>query len=261
MSTSAGPAPSPDLAERISAILFDCFGTLVDCVESHFVEAFNGICLDNGLGITGQQLWDRWLAEGRRLAVEAGRNPEDPLAGEEPPYSPYRVRWVRQFEAAFQAVGHGGDAEEASVRLNRLLREARAYPEVAEVLDALRPRYRLGVLSNADEDWLQFCLARNKLAFDTVISSETAAAYKPHPRIFKRASELLGLEPGQVLYVGDSPISDVLGAHAAGMTVAWVNRAGISRSDRTPEPDLEIADLRGLPARLLSSPAFPEGVP
>jgi len=40
------------------------------------------------------------------------------------------------------------------------------------------------------------------------------------------ALDRLGLEPEEVLHVGDSDVDDVLGAQGAGLPVAWVNREG-----------------------------------
>jgi putative hydrolase of the HAD superfamily len=64
------------------------------------------------------------------------------------------------------------------------------------------------------------------------------------------ALERLGLQPHEVLHVGDSDVDDVKGAKAAGMRVAWVDRDGRSRHRDVPPPDFEIPDLIGLLALL-----------
>lgn len=53
--------------------------------------------------------------------------------------------------------------------------------------------------------------------FDAIISSESAGVSKPKPEIFLYASERLGLEPEECLFIGDHPINDVQGALGAGM--------------------------------------------
>ena len=58
--------------------------------------------------------------------------------------------------------------------------------------------------------------------------------------------EKLGLQPHEVLHVGDSEVDDVQGAKAAGLQVAWVNRDGRARRAEVPQPDFEIADLTEL---------------
>ncbi|MGI8550305.1 MAG: HAD family hydrolase [Dehalococcoidia bacterium] len=239
--------PSADqLAGQIQAIVFDCYGTLIDIVDQHWLDLFAEICIANDLRCSGKELWDRWLAEGRRLGEERGRDPENPLSRPEPPFLPFRELWALNFEHAFRSLGATGDAAGGYARMHEKLSSAKAYPEVPEVLAMLRKHYELAVLSNADEDHLRICLARNGLEFETIISSERAQSYKPFPGIFRRASNLLDLEPAQMLYVGESPLPDVLGARAAGLPVAWLNRVRIPRPERMPEPDLEIEDLRGL---------------
>jgi len=51
---------------------------------------------------------------------------------------------------------------------------------------------------------------------DAVATSQAARAYKPHPRVFELAAEQLGVQPGRILHVGDSPGEDRAGALVAG---------------------------------------------
>jgi putative hydrolase of the HAD superfamily len=53
-----------------------------------------------------------------------------------------------------------------------------------------------------------------------------------------------------MLYVGDDPHADVLGARAAGLRTAWVNRRGAAWPDIGQGADLEIAGLHDLEAAL-----------
>jgi 2-haloalkanoic acid dehalogenase type II len=114
------------------------------------------------------------------------------------------------------------------------------------VLHALRGSYRIAVLSNADDDFLSSFLKRTGLEFEAVVSSEAARSYKPRSAIFAHLCSLLELEPREVLYVGDSPMADLLGARSAGLATAWINRDGQKLPDKIPAPDVEIRDLREL---------------
>jgi 2-haloalkanoic acid dehalogenase type II len=128
------------------------------------------------------------------------------------------------------------------------LADAPAFDETAYVLTSLKARYRLGILSNADDDFLTACLERNGLqsAFEIVVTSESAGFYKPSEDIFRSFCEAAGVARHEVLYVGDSQSADVLGAKNAGMAVAWVNRDGSPLKQGVPQPDHEIASLRDL---------------
>ena len=57
----------------------------------------------------------------------------------------------------------------------------------------------------------------NGLRFDLVVDSETARCYKPDPRIFRRACDLVSVPAGEAAMVGDTPETDVQGARQAGL--------------------------------------------
>jgi 2-haloalkanoic acid dehalogenase type II len=147
-----------------------------------------------------------------------------------------------------------GDAERAHVRMVELLAESAAFPESRRVVETIGARLPIGMLSNADDDFLHPPLARNGLSFPVVISSESARAYKPHVAIFRQLSEQLGLPAERILYVGDSKLADVTGARNAGLQAAWLNRkrnTEWSASGRNLlEPHYEIETLDGLLAIL-----------
>ena len=56
----------------------------------------------------------------------------------------------------------------------------------------------------------------------------------------------LALPHEQILYVGDWPMPDILGARRAGVPVVWLNRHGHTLPPDMPTPDLEVASLTEL---------------
>lgn len=79
-----------------------------------------------------------------------------------------------------------------------------------------------------------------------LVLGEVEGFSKPDPRLFQRALELAGVEARQMLYVGDSLITDVAGARSAGIPVAWLRppHAGPDQPPPgMPEPDFTIQDL------------------
>lgn len=110
------------------------------------------------------------------------------------------------------------------------------------LLDALRGRgLRLGLVSNAfDPEWLllrdleQMGLAKR---LDVAVFSCAVGVRKPHPAIFQRALEQLGVAPEGVLFVGDRLYEDVRGAGELGMTTVqalWF-RADDHEDGREPD--------------------------
>ncbi len=99
------------------------------------------------------------------------------------------------------------------------------YPEVPEVLEALAPRFELAVVSNFDGRLRVIFehLSVSKHFRHLFISSELGAD-KPDPSIYRRALEISGLTPEQVLHAGDDPERDWAAARAAGLEVFRLDR-------------------------------------
>jgi putative hydrolase of the HAD superfamily len=106
------------------------------------------------------------------------------------------------------------------------------YPDVMEVLEALRPRFELAVISNFDGR-LRMILEQLGVSqfFSQVFLSSELGAEKPDPSIYQRALKLSGLAPNETLHVGDDPVRDWEGAEAAGLTVFRLERARNSLRD------------------------------
>lgn len=125
-------------------------------------------------------------------------------------------------------------------------------PVYADALNFLRDnQLPVCVVSNADTAPLISAIARHGLSFDAVLSSEEARCYKPDGGIFKRAAELLGVDPRRCIHVGDSLHSDVHGAKQVGITTAWLQRVSRIHDIGTAEADHVIADLSHLPRVLM----------
>jgi putative hydrolase of the HAD superfamily len=83
--------------------------------------------------------------------------------------------------------------------------------------------------------------------FDASVAAPSFGVAKPDPRIFLEACRLLGVAPGEAVYVGDDLLLDVAGAQGAGLRAVWMNRVG--KRNEAPEqvrPDAEVDSLDGL---------------
>lgn len=103
-------------------------------------------------------------------------------------------------------------------------------PDCVETLEFLRDRgLYLSIVSNIDDDMLDPLVEREGLHryFDHWTSSEAALSCKPHRRFFDVTLEKSGLEAARVLFVGDSPEHDIIGANAAGMRTVLIIDEGI----------------------------------
>ncbi len=137
------------------------------------------------------------------------------------------------------------------------------YPEVPEVLDALRASgLRLGVISNWDTR-LPELLRQLGLAgrFDALVYSSAVGVEKPDPRIYRRALRELGVEPRAALHVGDSRLEDLEGAIAAGMRALLLARgpgggpSGVAGKARRSASPAGLRDLTPLPTLISAGAA------
>jgi len=115
------------------------------------------------------------------------------------------------------------------------------------VLSVLKSKFRLGIISNVDDDLFKDTAAQLHVDFDWVITAEQARAYKPARAIFEMALQKIGLPPRRVLHVGQSVFHDVIPARQMGMTTVLVTRRGPGAVKRVAaKPDLEVPDLKTL---------------
>lgn len=110
------------------------------------------------------------------------------------------------------------------------------------LLEALRDRgLKVGLVSNAldpphllHRDLEQMGVARR---LDVAVFSSEVGWRKPHPAIFERALDALGVAPGATLFVGDTLATDVAGAAALGMHTCLALWFRADEEDGAPEPD------------------------
>jgi len=231
-----------DSNNNIRAVAFDGYGTIFNITEPDFIAAMAEICEQQGLEADAAGMWRHFLKASLALRSE---NHHEPL------YRRYDEAWAMQFDHVFRRLRLEGDARAASLHLKARLASASVFDEVPAVLQALRPHYRLALLSNADDDFLHEALERNNLRFEVIVTSEQAGAIKPQPEIFTHLARALGLPATDILYAGDNPVPDVLGPIRAGLKAAWINRAGIRRPPRVPPPHIRVRSLSELLPHLL----------
>jgi 2-haloacid dehalogenase len=119
------------------------------------------------------------------------------------------------------------------------------FPEVPAALARLQTRYKLVVLSNGDRDMLETAKQYHKVPFDRIISVAEANSFKPHLATYTKAAQLLGLHMDEVLFVANHAF-DCIGAKAAGMRTAFINRRQRPFGITPHQPDVEVRTMTDL---------------
>lgn len=213
--------------EGVEAITFDCFGTLIDW-PTGILAALRPLADRHGLALGDGELLARY-AELEREA-EAG------------PYVSYREVLRRVVRGLFGPSAGEGDAD----ALGRALGSWRPFPDTVAALRRLADRYRLGVLSNVDDDLFEPILETLGKPFEVVVTAQQVRGYKPGEGHFREALARLGLGPGAVLHAAESRFHDVEPAGRLGFRTAWVNRGRSASGASDARPDIEVASVGAL---------------
>jgi YjjG family noncanonical pyrimidine nucleotidase len=142
---------------------------------------------------------------------------------------------VERFRRLFAAAGVTADenlaASAAAAYRTAYLAARQPVAGAPALVAALRPRVRLGVVSNNLLQEQQEKMRQCGLAdyIDALVVSEEVGVAKPDPMIFRHALERLGCGPDETVMIGDSWTADVEGARSAGIRAIWFNRAGDAR--------------------------------
>ena len=119
----------------------------------------------------------------------------------------------------------------AQAHYGRYQQLRRPLPGARALLEALKPHYRIGIVTNNRTGEQLDKLHHLDLHpfVDALITSEDVGVPKPDPRIFAAALARLGARPAEAVLVGDNWTADVLGALGAGIRPVWLNRTGAAR--------------------------------
>ncbi len=226
----------------ITTVIFDMFNTLVKDGESYWIESFQRVIDQQGLGISAAELRLEWSTGDQSFR-------EQRVTGRVP-FESYRQAWQRSFQRTFASLGLNGDSERAVESLIGDMGRRPLHDDTTEALEWLKGKYRVAVLSNVDDCVLDVCLERLDFPFEAALSSEAARSYKPRPELFGQLVGRLGIRPGEAVYVGDKQYEDVQGARESGIGSFWINRDEVAPNPVLPDPDYCAKTLLELPAWL-----------
>jgi len=219
-------------------LAFDLYGTLVDPAG---IAGELGQMLGEAPGREAAGLWRAKQLEYSFRLTAMGR------------YQDFRWVTARALDFALAFLGARLPDGQAG-RLLELYDHLPPFPDAAPALRALAGLgYELAVLSNGTPAMIGNCLRNSGLAgfFGQRVSVDEVRAFKPSPAVYRRAAERLSLPAGQVRLVTSNAF-DCVGAGAAGMRTAWVNRSAAPYDTIGAQPDLTVPALDRLPAALAS---------
>jgi len=219
----------------IKTVLFDCWGTLLQAPNllrrGSSVEYFHRSLTASGCAIDLDAFREAYIAEARRQNEEARTDFRE-------------LDYMGRIMTALESMGF------SHARLDDLVdrawvdylaewpRQSRFFEEAPALLESIRGRYKLGLVTN----FAHGPTARrvfDKLGFDaffgSLVVSDEIGYRKPNRLLFDRALGELGSTPDSTVMVGDTFDADVVGAKNVGMKAILIDDG--DPVDRRPAPD------------------------
>jgi 2-haloacid dehalogenase len=222
--------------QRYQWLLFDADGTLFDYDKAERAalnQTFQsiGIAFDPG-----------YLAAYRRIDQALWRELEQGKVTID-------VLKVRRFEQLFEDIGVDYSPTQFQAQYQDALADcSELFHDAAEVVEALRKKYRLAILTNGLQAVQRRRFSKSVIRHhvEEIVISEEIGFAKPAREFFDATVTRLGTpHPRSLLMIGDSWTADIMGATQYGLDACWYNPEGKARPSGC-EPTREIASLREL---------------
>lgn len=195
------------MAER-GILTFDCYGTLIDW-ERGILDA---------LGTDDPAMLDRYHD------IEAQLE---------------RTAW-RPYREILDDIG----AQLNGTRISESLPRWKPFADTNGALERLRAAgYKLGILSNVDDDLFAETRKHFTVDFDLVITAQQVRSYKPAHGHFLEAKKRIGDMPWR--HCAQSNFHDIVPCNELGIANAWVNRKNETALPGGA-PSMEVRDMREL---------------
>lgn len=248
----------------IDAILFDANGTLIDIATDEWSDETLG-ALKYVLRYYGVRMGRRDL----RTRLKDGVRNQRAMSDQAFPELDWTLIWrdVIGDGGGFQSAELAGENRSAMERRHQLAldlarmhrgiarRRLRAYPGALELLDQLRGRYTLAVVTDAQWAYARAELAETGVAdriHHATVSGELGFR-KPDPRIFHHALRAIGVAPDRAVYVGNDLFRDIHGARGAGIRTVLVGKGDGDAPDwvkAEARPDRRIKAITDTPSAI-----------
>ncbi len=225
---------------RFQLLTFDCYGTLVDW-EAGILSALRAVCAIHGIDSDDESLLAGFARFEHRVQGEGYRTYRDVL----------KITLDRLGRSlGFRPTKAERDAFAGSVG------DWPVFPDTVEALRRLGRRYRLGIVSNVDDDLFAKTGVGLPIQFDWIVTAQQVKSYKPAFGHFHEMAARSGISRSRTLHVAQSLFHDIAPASSLGYATLWVNRRGGASGGATPSararPDAEVPNMAEA-ARLLGA--------
>jgi 2-haloacid dehalogenase len=232
---ATGSSSAAELKASVQVLTFDLYGTIVD-IQGGLTDAVTPYLRAKGWSGSPDSFvtwWRRTHFENSMIDALIDRG-----------HTPYREIGRRALTLTLERAGIPHSQDEVRHLVSQIER-LRPFDDVVESLMRLEQRYTLAILSNGDPDMLENAKPHIRFAFDRYISIASTGFFKPHRTAYRAAAEMLQTPIDRILHVANHAF-DCIGAQAAGMKAAFVNRRGRPYEETPYQPELVVGNFKEL---------------
>ncbi len=216
---------------KYDIVTFDCYGTLIDW-ESGIADAFVRTAREDGVDLRPAEVLRAYALVEPVVERERFRLYRDVLT-ETATRVAHALGWALAYERGTFLVSS--------------IASWKPFPDTNPALERLRNAgYKLGILSNVDDDLLSATRRHFTVDFDLIVTAQQVHSYKPAPAHFTTAKERIGAQ--RWLHAAQSNFHDIAPTNALGIDNAWVNR---KHETGGVTPTYEVSDMAGLAQTLV----------
>jgi len=220
---------------EFEVLTFDCYGTLIDW-ESGILSAVKPVLNDFDITVSDDEILELYA--------------EFESSSEEGNFIKYR-EILKEVAHKFADRYRFNLPMAKEYFLAESMKHWIPFPDTVKSLKLLKGKYKLGILSNVDNDLFAYSSQFLDMDFDFLFTAEEIRSYKPSIQNFEFVVNNIGLPKDKILHVAQSLYHDVVPAKSLGISTVWVNRRHDSHAaGATPKasaiPDIEVPDLESL---------------
>ena len=202
----------------IKAFFVDFYGTVVH-EDGEVIKKITQIIFDTGNAEDKGEIGSFWWLDFQDLFLNSYGDT----------FETQRTLEERSLVHTLEKFGSDSDPKELSEMMFAHWVEPPIFEDSKEFFEkSTLPIY---IVSNIDTADIMQAIDYHGLKPAGVFTSEDAGSYKPRKELFELALQKTGLNPDEVIHIGDSISSDVKGASAVGINTLWLNRFGKSVPD------------------------------
>ncbi len=218
--------PSPE------ALAFDMYGTLVDPIRIwKRVEEY--VPDEDALAIA--ETWRQKQLEYTFRLTAMGE------------YEDFQQVTRKALDYSLMTTGRDLDGKQKDALIEQY-NDLERFPDVHPGLERLKGAgHQMVIFSNGSPSMLEPLMeaAGLRTYFDEYVSVDEVRAFKPSRKAYRRVAERLGRPINEIRLVSSNPFDDI-GAEAAGMRAAWVDRSAGLFDTLRPVPDVIVGTLTEL---------------